>query len=151
MAWEGDGLIPWHVVFISRHLITMTVYGLRGRWADPVTRSADVSSSGVWQVADSSPTCCRYLQNTKKNNIHDQRHSGMALWGTSRCGTYNPSLILAQYSSNHFSYTPNSRPPHSHVKHRTYECSPSEKPTPIPLILVLKNNPFSCKTRTFSL
>ena len=31
------------------------------------------------------------------------------------------------------------------------ECSPSEKPTPIPLILVLKNNPFSCKTRTFSL
>ena len=44
-----------------------------------------------------------------------------------------------------------SRPPHSHVKHRTYECSPSENPTPIPLILVLKNNPFSCKTRNFSL
>ena len=41
--------------------------------------------------------------------------------------------------------------PHSHVKHRTYECSPSENPTPITLILVLKNNPFSCKTRTFSL
>ena len=43
------------------------------------------------------------------------------------------------------------RPPHSHAKHRIYECSPSEKHTPIPLILVLKNNPFSCKTRTFSL
>ena len=43
------------------------------------------------------------------------------------------------------------RPPQSAVKHRTYECSPSEKHTPIPLILVLKNNPFSCKTRTFSL
>ena len=42
-------------------------------------------------------------------------------------------------------------PPHSHAKHRIYECSPSEKHTPIPLILVLKNNPFSCKTRTFSL
>ena len=44
-----------------------------------------------------------------------------------------------------------SRPLHSHVKHKTYECSPSEKPTPIPLILMLKNNPFSCIAQTFSL
>ena len=51
----------------------------------------------------------------------------------------NPYLITA------------SRPLHSRVIYGTYECSPSEKPTPIPLILVLKNNPFSCKTRTFSL
>ena len=31
----------------------------------------------------------------------------------------------------------------------TYECSPSEDPTPIPLILVLKNNPFRVKRELF--
>ena len=41
------------------------------------------------------------------------------------------------------------RPLHSRVKHRTYECSPSENLTPIPLILVLKNNPFLVKRELF--